>query len=100
MCTTFFELTKAAVKLKYLRTFDLVYVLMCHRDVEGLFFICYIGAFYALIICFKCMFGKLEWLDGELLGLQVYVLYCAASAGNTSMVNVSVTQGGRAKSAV
>jgi hypothetical protein len=46
------------------------------------------------------MFGKLEWLDGELLGLQVYVLYCAASAGNTSMVNVSVTQGGRAKSAV
>lgn len=39
-------------------------------------------------------------LDGPLLGLQVCVLFCAASVGNTSMGNVSVTQGGRARSAV
>lgn len=35
-----------------------------------------------------------------MLGLQVFVLSCAASVGNISMGNVSVTQGGRARSAV
>jgi hypothetical protein len=39
-------------------------------------------------------------LGGALLGLQVYVLFCVAREGIISMVNVSVTQGGKAKSAV
>jgi hypothetical protein len=39
-------------------------------------------------------------LDGALLGLQVYVLFCVAREGIISMVNVSVTQVGKAKSAV
>lgn len=35
-----------------------------------------------------------------MLDLQVYVLFCVAREGIISMVNVSVTQGGKAKSAV
>ena len=51
------------------------------------------------MLCVVCLFCLCQ-LGGTLLGLQVFVLSCAASVGNISMGNVSVIQGGRARNAV